>query len=154
MRVHRIVKARHALSPLDGEGARRVGGRWNSPGLPVVYCASSLSLAVLELLVHVDPADIPDDLVAIVAEIPDHLPVEQWLPRDLPGPWREEASKPVLQAMGGAWVKAATSAVILVPSVIVPSETNALINPAHPDTPKIMVIERSAFTLDPRLFHS
>jgi len=151
MRVHRLVAARHAGSALDGEGARRVGGRWNAPGIPVAYCASTLSLAVLELLVHVDPASLPADLVAVEVDIPDDLPIASWRPEALPGHWREEAGKPALQAMGGAWAKAAGSGALRVPSVIIPSETNVLINPSHPDAARIRVVGNTPFALDPRL---
>lgn len=153
MRAHRLVKARHADSPLDGEGSRRAGGRWNLPGLPLAYCASTLSLAVLELLVHLDPVAMPTDLVAIEIEIPEALPVERWLPGQLPAGWREEGGKSALQALGGAWLKAASCGLVLVPSVVVPSETNVLINPRHPDAAGLLVVGKTPFTLDPRLFH-
>jgi RES domain-containing protein len=152
MRVHRLVKARHAASPMDGEGARRAGGRWNPKGIPMAYGSSSLALSALELLVHLDPAAIPGDLIAIEAEIPETLPVLQWLPAELPAGWRTDALQPDLQAKGEGWIKTAPSGVLLVPSVIVPSETNILINPAHPDAARIIVVARTPFTLDPRLF--
>ena len=152
MRVHRLIKARHADAALDGEGARRVGGRWNAPGIPLAYCASSLSLAVLELLVHVDPVSIPADLVAVEVDIPDGLAMVHWRPEDLPARWREEAGIPALRAMGGAWARAAESGVLRVPSVIVPGEPNLLINPAHPDAGRIRRVAQAPFTLDPRLF--
>lgn len=152
MRVHRLVKARHAASPLDGEGARRAGGRWNGKGTSMAYASSTLSLAVLELLVHLDPSDVPGDLMAIEADIPDSLPVAQWQPGDLPDGWRKDSAQPDLQARGDGWVKAATSGVLRVPSVVVPSEANILINPDHPDAARIVVLTRTPFTLDPRLF--
>jgi RES domain-containing protein len=152
MRIHRLVKARHAASPLDGEGARRAGGRWNPKGLPMVYGSATLALAALELLVHLDPAAIPDDLIAIEVEIPESLSIPQWLPADLPAGWRTDAALPVLQARGADWIRTAPSGVLLVPSVIVPSEVNVLINPAHPDAARILVVGRNPFTLDPRLF--
>ena len=152
MRFHRLVKARHAASPLDGEGARRAGGRWNPKGMAMAYGSSTLSLAVLELLVHLDPAAIPDDLIAIEADVPDSLSVLQWLPTELAAGWRKETSLPGLQTLGGGWLKAAPSPVLLVPSVIVPSEANILINPAHPDAARIIVVARAPFSLDPRLF--
>jgi len=152
MRVHRLVKARHAASPLDGEGARRAGGRWNPKGMPLVYGSSTLALAALELLVHLDPAAIPGDLIAIEAEIPENLPLLHWLPADLPAGWRTDPVQPDLQAKGADWVRTATSGVLLVPSVIVPAEANILINPAHPDAARIIVVARNPFSFDPRLF--
>ena len=127
MKVFRLVKNRHANTALDGEGARRVGGRWNVPGLRVVYCASSLSLAALELLVHVDPADVPDDLVAVEVEIPDVLLTRRLMPADLPRNWKLNTGKMALQTLGADWIKAHAEAVLVVPSVIVPSETNILL---------------------------
>jgi len=118
----------------------------------MAYCSSTLSLAVLELIVHLDPGDFPGDLLAIEAEIPDHLPVVQWLPADLPLGWREDVAQPDLQTRGAGWIKAATSGLLLVPSVIVPSETNILLNPRHPDAAEVLVVSRNPFTLDPRLF--
>lgn len=152
MRVFRLVKARHAASPLDGEGARRAGGRWNPKGIPMAYCSSTLSLTVLELLVHLDPATIPDDLIAIEAEIPDTVPILSLFPADLPGGWRKDAALSTLQAKGRDWIKGAASGVLMVPSVVVPSEMNILINPAHPDTAQILVVAQRPFSLDPRLF--
>jgi RES domain-containing protein len=118
----------------------------------MAYCSSTLSLCVLELLVHLDPAAIPGDLLAIEAEIPDTLPVPHWLPAGLPAGWRKDAAQPDLQRMGAGWIKAATSGALLVPSVVVPSEANILINPAHPDASRIIVVARTPFTFDPRLF--
>lgn len=151
MRAFRLVKARHSAAPLDGEGARRVGGRWNAPGVPVAYCASSLSLAVLELLVHVDVADIPNDLVAVEVEIPDYLPMRRLDVADLPTNWRKEAGRGALQVLGGAWVKDSVEVGLMVPSAVVPGEMNILLNPSHPDVAKVRIVATDPFSLDPRL---
>jgi RES domain-containing protein len=151
MFAFRLVKARHAATALNGEGARRVGGRWNAPGVPMVYCAASLSLAVLELLAHVGPENIPSDLVTIKVEIPDDAPVKHLLPADLPGNWKQEEAKGALQALGAEWIKAGAELALIVPSVIVPSEVNVLINPSHPDAARVRVVARDPFSLDPRL---
>jgi RES domain-containing protein len=152
MRVVRLLKARHAASALDGEGARKAGGRWNAPGVPVVYCATSLSLAVLELLVPVDALDLPDDLLALQVELPEDLPTERLLPGDLPSNWRQEAGRAALRGLGAAWLKAGSSAALFVPSVVVPAEWNLLINPRHPGAARIRVADQAPFTLDPRLY--
>jgi len=151
MRVFRLVKARHAGTALDGEGARLAGGRWNSPGMPVVYCASSLSLAVLELLAHVDPGDLPEDLVAIGIEIPDALAMRRLGVRDLPADWRQDTGKAALRALAADWLRARAEAVLVVPSVIVPAELNVLVDPRHPDAAGIRAVAREPFRLDPRL---
>ena len=77
MIVYRLAKA--AFTALDGEGARLFGGRWNSPGRPMIYTAASPSLAVLEVLVHLDlPIDLmPDDYRLLAIEIPDDAPIER-----------------------------------------------------------------------------
>lgn len=152
MQAFRLVKARDAAATLDGEGARLAGGRWNAPGLPVAYCASSLSLAILELLVHVDPGSFPEDLVAIRVEIPDDLALRRVLPAELPGDWRREPGRGQLRALGTAWLRAQKEAVLAVPSVIVPGETNLLVNPRHPDAVQVRVLATEPFSLDARLF--
>jgi RES domain-containing protein len=151
MWMHRLVKARHAATALDGEGARRVGGRWNPPGSPVVYGASSLSLAVLELLVHVDPEAMPDDLVALRVEIPEDLPSLRLRPDELPADWRLDRGRAGLRALGLRWLQEAASAVLVVPSVIVPEEDNLLVNPGHPDAARIRIAGQRPFHLDARL---
>lgn len=152
MRAFRLTRSAHAATPLDGEGARRAGGRWNPKGIPLVYFASSLSLAVLELLVHVDFNAVPDDLVAIRIEVPDGLPARTMRPEDLPRDWSMESGKPALQGIGAAWFQGAAEPVLQVPSVVVPEEANLLIHPLHPDTGRIVIVSRSPFRLDPRLF--
>lgn len=151
MRAFRLVKAKHSATPLNGEGARRAGGRWNAPGLPVVYCASSLSLAILELLVHVDVADIPNDLVAVEVEIPDYLPMRRLDVAGLPPNWRKESGRSNLQALGGVWAKDGVEVGLVVPSAVVPGEMNILLNPSHPDVAKVRIVATDPFSLDPRL---
>lgn len=151
MLAFRLVKAKHAATALDGEGARRVGGRWNEVGVPVAYCASHLSLAVLELLVHVDPALAPDDLMAVTIEIPDTLKIQRLTPATLPKDWRKDSGKAALRILGGKWIADKIESVLLVPSVIVPDESNVLINPAHPDATMIKIVATRPFVFDPRL---
>lgn len=151
MLVYRLVKARHAAAALDGEGARRAGGRWNPPGIPVAYCASSLSLAVLELLVHVDPGDAPDDLVALRIELPEDVPAGRWTPAELPRDWMDDTGKAAVRSRGARWLRAGVEAVLWVPSVIVPAEWIVLVNPRHPDADRIKVIAQEPFPLDSRL---
>ncbi len=63
---------------LDGEGAKRVGGRWNTPGRPVVYMAESIALAILENLVHLSKRDYPVGYVSVCATIPDHVNILEY----------------------------------------------------------------------------
>jgi len=148
LRIWRLCKRRHAA--LDGEGARRSGGRWNSIGIPVVYGSATLSLAGLELLVHLDPEDAPDDLVAIPLDLED-IDVEQVVSGDLPSNWRETPAPVALQKLGDAWVRRGETAVLSVPSVVVPAERNFVLNPAHPDFRRIKTGKPEGFRFDPRL---
>lgn len=149
MRVWRIARQVHSV--LDGEGARRAGGRWNAPGTPVVYASSSLSLAALELLVHTDPDLVPDDLNAFEIEIPDDLTVGVVDVRSLPTDWRGIPNHPACRTTGDNWVARRRYAVLGVPSAVVPEELNCLINPAHRNAVRIGVVRSRAFALDERL---
>jgi RES domain-containing protein len=117
----------------------------------VAYAASSLSLAVLELLVHVDPADSPDDLIAIRFELPDDVAVSHLPPAELPKDWRHDVGIAALRSLGARWVQTRQTAVLIVPSVIVPAEANVLVNPRHPDAARIRAVHQEPFPLDPRL---
>jgi RES domain-containing protein len=149
---YRLTKRRYEATAFSGEGARLFPGRWNRKGTPMVYCAESLSLAVLECFVHVDAADLPDDLIAIRAELPDGM-TTRLDAAVLPKKWRDLPGPAALQAIGDAWVSGATSAGLVVPSAIVPTEWNLLLNPAHPGMPKLRRISSEPFAFDPRMRH-
>lgn len=149
MRIWRLCKRRHAA--LDGEGARRSGGRWNSSGVSVVYASATLSLAALELLVHLDPEDTPDDLVAIPLDVPEDVRVEGFALRDLTGDWRQTPAPRALQQLGDSWVRRGETAILSLPSVVVPAESNFALNPAHPDFGPIKPGRPESFRFDPRL---
>ncbi len=152
MTVHawRIVKARHAASAFSGEGARVAGGRWNSPGVPVVYVAGSASLAMLEMLVHLQAEELLSSYVLFEVTFDDSLvtPVD---PASLPRTWRTSPPPLTVQRIGDAWVQDAGSAVLRVPSVVVPSEHNYLLNPSHPDFGRIVIGPRHRLVWDHRL---
>ena len=133
---------------LDGIGAKRKGGRWNSPGHAVVYASSHLSLAALELLVHleVDIEDIPDDYVSIKIDVPDSLPVTTT--RAKPDLDDQDSSRTI----GDKWVKANKTPCLQVASVVIPQEQNILINPNHDEMVKIKTTKKEKFEFDPRLF--
>ncbi|MGH7230878.1 MAG: RES family NAD+ phosphorylase [Nitrospiraceae bacterium] len=135
MRVWRLCSSRHA--PADGEGARLTGGRWNRPGTAVVYTSATLSLAVLEMLVHVDSDLLPLDLIAVSAEFPSQLAVRTVSKEDLPKNWRAYPAPESTQALGTVWAQSGHTAVLSVPSVFIPEERNYLLNPAHPNFHKI-----------------
>jgi len=150
VRFFRLTKRRYESTAFGGEGARVYPGRWNRKGTPMVYCASTLSLAVLECFVHVDPVDLPDDLVALHAELPDDAIATLDRAR-LPRTWRAVPAPRSLAELGEEWVKSRTSAGLLVPSAVLPSELNVLLNPAHPDILKLKRLGTEPFAFDPRM---
>jgi RES domain-containing protein len=146
----RLSPAYHAAKAMSGDGAYRRGGRWNPPGIRVVYCAESRSLAVLEVLANVtQPGLLADQAwVVIPVEVPVGL-VEK--PARVPASWRDTPYSVATQAFGAEWVQAQRSAVLRVPSVVVPGEFNYLLNPAHPDYSQIAAGKPEPFAFDPRI---
>lgn len=152
MKVWRICRSKYEASAFSGFGAEKTGGRWNFKGCPVVYASENLSLAALELFVHVSPATIPVDLVSVCGILPDAISIERVEISDLPSNWREYPAPSVLQQIGTDWVRTGTSLVLVVPSAINPLEVNMLINPAHPEIKKLKVKAGQRFQFDPRMF--
>ena len=148
MIVWRLCRAAHAA--LDGEGAFRRGGRWNSPGTRLVYASRHLSLAILEILVHTGPDTLPDGLVKLEISIPEDIRRETRATSDLPARWRGGATRDT-QSVGDLWTANARSAVLLLPSAVVPEEENVLINPQHADAGRIAVVSQAPLDPDPRL---
>jgi RES domain-containing protein len=146
----RIVKARYAANAFDGEGARQHGGRWTSPGLPVVYVAESAALAALELLVHLGRGSALDAYVLIACSFSDDL-VSTLDPARLPATWRSFPAPADLQLLGDEWIARKASAVLKVPSAIVETEANYLLNPLHPDFTAIVQADPRPFRFDVRL---
>ena len=149
MIVWRLCSSRHTLP--DGEGARLSGGRWNFSGTAVVYTSASLSLAVLEILVHLDSDLLPTDLVVISADVPDRLKMEVLNESDLPSNWSAYPPPEAIQGLGTDWVNRAQSPILSVPSAVIRHERNFLLNPAHADYVKIIWSRPSPFVWDPRL---
>ena len=147
--ARRIVQARVAGRAFTGEGARRYGGRWNSNGVAVVYTAGSTSLAILEVLVHIPTYDILDEYVHIPVEF-DNKFVLALNPDELPAKWDKDPSPHANKQIGDSWVGNQRSLILELPSVIVPTEKNFLINPAHPDFSKLKIGEPQRFEFDPR----
>ena len=145
----RIVKEKHAGTAFTGEGAAKTGGRWNSRGVAVVYTSGTKALAALENLVHLNPP-VLFNYVVIRIEFPDNFVAR--VPRaSLPRDWRVEPPPASTKQFGDAWVRAGTSAILAVPSVIISGELNFLLNPAHADFNRIVRGTPEAFAFDPRL---
>jgi RES domain-containing protein len=150
LRVWRLARRRYAS--FDGEGSRRAGGRWNLRGTPLVYTSESLALAALEYLVNVDPDTAPGDLVAICATIPEGVAVKVVTAGELPRNWRRFPAPPELAVLGTTWAESLETAVLRVPSVVVPQESNFLLNPGHPDFAKIVLQPPIPFAFDARVW--
>ena len=145
----RIVKAKHAATAFSGKGAADFGGRWNSRGVAIVYTSGSKSLAALESLVHLNP---PVRFKYVAIRIKFDLALIETVPaKHLPPDWQTQPPPPSTKAVGDAWARAARSAVLELPSVIIPGEPNYLLNPAHPDFKKISIAKPEPFTFDRRL---
>ena len=146
----RIVKKRHADSAFDGEGARRYGGRWNSPGTAVVYVSDSRALSLLEVLTGLRSVK-PIQSYVLIPVTFDHSLVLSVQPDELPDDWRQSPPRPSTQRIGDDWVDRKTSTMLRLPSAIVPEECNYLLNPGHPDFLKLQIGEPQDFTIDSRL---
>lgn len=145
----RLVKEKHAATAFSGEGAARYGGRWNSRGTWVVYTSSSRALAALESLVHLNPPLFFRYVLFTIefdASLIETIPVSQ-----LPPDWAAEPPPPAPQQLGDRWVRETRSAILEVPSTIIPQESNYLLNPAHPDFKSIRIGKPEPFDFDPRL---
>lgn len=145
----RIVPENRADDAFGGEGARLFGGRWNSPGVSLVYGSQHKSLAALEQLVHFNPLT-PNQFKAFQFQFPDSL-IESVSTRELPKDWRQEPPPPSTQQFGDTWVRESRSAVLAIPSIIIPDELNYLLNPAHSDFKKITIGRQTDFSFDARL---
>lgn len=144
------MKARYAVTAFSGEAARRFGGRWNHPGTPMLYTAQSQALAVLEVLVHIDNSEILKHYRLISASFDESI-VDNVPSASLPKRWRRRPSPAALRKIGDDWIASARSAVLQVPSAIIPAESNFLINPRHPQFATIHIGRPEAFRFDPRL---
>ncbi len=146
----RITKAKHAATAFTGGGAKAFGGRWNSPGTALVYTASTTSLAILEMLVHLQAQDRMHRYVIFEVSFEEAL-MTSIDPATLPKSWRKSPAPASVQQVGDQWSAQGSSAVLQVPSVIVPSEWNYLLNPAHPDFAKITLGPKQPIKFDSRL---
>lgn len=151
MLLWRIAREIHVDSALEGVGGLMVSGRWHRRGQPILYTASSAALAALEVLVHVEPLQAPDDLRLLGLELPDEPTIEELVPALLPEDWRSVPAPESTQSIGNAWLERRSSVALRVPSVVVPMDTNVLLNPRHPDMTRVRISSNEAFRFDSRL---
>lgn len=155
MRAWRLSQKHYAATPeiaFSGEGGLYADGRWHHKGVQITYCSSSSALAVLELLVHVDPAVAPSPLSLHMAEIPENITILQIKEDALPNNWSDTDPSPVeLKRIGDSFISDGKAAVLLIPSAIVPDGTNILLNSNHADFHKITLHQGVDFEFDKRL---
>jgi RES domain-containing protein len=133
---------------LGGVGGIRAPGRWHYAGQPVVYLAESPAAALLEVRVHTTANDVPPDFTLLRIEVPE-AQVQVIKISDLPSGWQLRLE--VTRDLGTAWLKKKETALLQVPSAIVPETTNFLLNPAHPEAKKFRVTDVFSYPLDARL---
>jgi len=139
---------------LTGAGAAAHPGRWNDKE-PVVYCAPTIAMAVLETAAHVDDAGLPLNRFLVAIEVPDDVWAkrEEIAPTALPPTWAAIPAGRASVKIGSEWLAALRSAILTAPSVIVPEEWTALINPRHPDASRVTAAVVRPFDYN-RLFRS
>lgn len=147
---YRIVQEEWSATALDGEGARRYGGRWNPPGVAAVYLAASRALAALEILVHAPREALRLNWIVIELEIPDSQ-IERILASALPENWQAQPSSRGAQAFGASWLRSGRNLALQVPSVVIPEENSLLLNPSHPLMRELVPGKPVPFSFDSRL---
>jgi RES domain-containing protein len=150
MFLYRISKSAH-IKDLSGSGARLYGGRWNHRGVPLVYTSESRSLATVEFLVHVSMPNSPGDLSMATLEVPENIAPKELNPSSLPKDWRDSPAPLELADLGTQWARSNTSLLLRVPSAVVESEYNILINPLHRDVPRVKLVKVVPYKMDERL---
>ncbi len=138
---------------LSGAGAKATGGRWNEVGLAVLYGSQTIALACLETIVHLNSSGLPLSRYLVAIDIPDPIwsNAQRETAASLMVGWDAEPAGRVSIGFGTDWLKSSSSALLLVPSVIVPEEVNVLINPAHPDSQQLKARKVRKWLYDPRL---
>ena len=146
----RILKGRHVEGAFDGEGARLYGGRWNSPGVPAVYASESRALATLEVLAGLQTNTPLPGYVLLPVEFDDSLVLTLELD-EVPADWKQSPPAPSTQQLGDNWIARGESAVLRVPSALVPKESNYVLNPRHSDFSAVRIGKPEPLSMDPRL---
>ncbi len=150
MKVYRISRKKY-IRDLSGEGARRFGGRWNKRGVAVIYTSSQESLAALEVLANTPASSLPDDLCAITLILPEAIKIMQIKSPNLPEGWNQYPSPNYLREAGSEWLISRKSLAMRVPSALIHSEFNILLNPFHKEMSQVKTGEVRSFRFDQRI---
>lgn len=148
----RLVREARADDAFSGEGARLYGGRWNPRGLPATYLSATRSLAALEVLVHQAEHVPTGRFLFFEVRFPEHF-VTAISPADLEANWRSYPPRNSTVTLGGKWLQARSSPVLRVPSIMIPEESNFLLNPEHPRSDEVEIGDPRPFTFDPRFLN-
>ena len=151
MRLWRLTSKRFADAAFSGLGNKRAGSRWVPAGRLAVYTSEHASTAVLEMMVHIEPAHFRDNFVLIKADLPDDLSMDTVELGSLPDVWRSNYEDDQLQQVGLDWLKRGESVSLKVPSAVVPYEHNVILNPEHLDFDAVTIHEPELFIFDSRL---
>jgi RES domain-containing protein len=150
MILHRICNSNYK-DDISGNGARLFGARWNSVGLPMLYTTEHISLAALEMLVHINYTEVPISFHVLSIFIPDDATIAALQNNKLKPTWRNDTGYSTY--IGDEFIKSKESLCLKVPSAVVQEENNFLINPLHIDFKKVRITSARQFEFDNRLFH-
>lgn len=150
LKLYRICRSIFA-NDLSGEGSKINGGRWNSKGIPVIYCSESRALATLELLVHTSYELNQRNLSLVTLYVPDNIKISEAKINRLPKDWKAYPAPRALAEIGDEWLIKNDTLALKVRSVIVKEEFNYMLNPAHKDFRKVKVVSKEKFLFDVRL---
>ncbi|MEX0708326.1 MAG: RES family NAD+ phosphorylase [Woeseia sp.] len=151
MHIYRLCKKEYSKNLLQGEGGRLADGRWHTAGQRIVYCASSEALAVLELRVHLGRYIPHFDYLMHTIDVPNKC-IESLPANTLAKGWNAVPHTAVSQGIGNEWLESGRRLALRVPSVHSQSDTNILLNPAHPDIRRVRILARNHYQFDHRLF--
>jgi RES domain-containing protein len=150
MIIYRICKSEYK-DDLSGTGAKRYGSRWNQPGYPMLYTAEHISLAALEMLVHINFDEVPPSFYLLLIKLPDAVAITELKYDKLKKSWEEDNGYTAW--IGSEFLKDKTTLCLKVPSAVIAEEHNYLLNPLHADFKKVQIEESRPFNFDKRLFH-
>lgn len=139
---------------LDGAGGLRAAARWHTQGRPIVYCAPNPATSLLEVLVHakIDVEDVPVNFPYLEIDAPDPVSVEDIDTGTLGREWHTDLA--TTRQAGDEWLRSGRTALLRVPSVVVPATWNVLINPRHAESQRIRVVQVHNHGFDARLLRS
>jgi RES domain-containing protein len=146
----RIAQRKYALDRLCA-GSALYGGRWNPVGMPALYCGASIAICALEKFVHGAQVPLPP-MVLVAVDLPDDCAIFRLTANELPDGWDELPTCTSAQNLGRAWLERGETLAMSVPSVVLPEESNVIVNPRHLDYVHMQLTEVRPFTFDRRMY--